>query len=99
MTLPEAIECLRELNSPVPRPPRLPNDAEVTAAEAALSMRFPDDYRYFLQHGSDVVYGTLEPAAVTPDAGHLSLVEVAQSAWTAGAPKDLMPFCEDNGDY
>ena len=35
--------------------------------EAALSMRFPDDYRYFLLHGSDVVYGTLEPALVTPD--------------------------------
>ena len=55
MTLPEAIERLRELNTPVPRPLRLPSEAEVTAAEAALSIRFPDDYRYFLLHGSDVV--------------------------------------------
>ena len=99
MTLPEAIERLRGLNTPVPRPPRLATGAEVTAAESALSIQFPDDYRYFLLHGSDVVYGTLEPAVVTPDAGHLSLVEVAQNAWTAGVPKDLVPFCEDNGDY
>lgn len=60
-------------------------------------MRFPDDYRYFLLDGSDVVSGTLEPAVITPDAGYLSLVEVAHSAWAAGVPRDLVPFCEDDG--
>src|SRR5215813_13656038 len=90
---------LRELNEPVPIPARLPTEAEVATAEQRLGVRFPSDYRYFLRHGSDVAYGALEPAMVTPDAGHLDLVQVASDAWKAGVPRELLPFCESNGDY
>ena len=63
-------------------------------------MKFPADYRRYLLEVSDVVYGTLEPAIVTPDAGHLSLVEMAEIAWDEmEVPRELLPFCEDNGDY
>lgn len=44
-------------------------------------------------------HGTVEPAVVTPDAGHLDLVDVAKGAWELGVPKELLPFCESNGDY
>src|SRR4030095_10563626 len=99
MALPEVIQTLRRLNEPVPRPARLPTEAEVATAEQRLGVRFPSDYRYFLLHGSDVVYGVLEPAHVTPDAGHTDLIDVATRAWKVGVPRDFLPFCEDNGDY
>ena len=99
MSLPAAIETLRERNEPVPRPFRLPTETEVTAAERTLGIPVPPDYHYFLLHGSDVAYGTLEPAVVIPDCGHLDLVELVQTAWEVGVPRDHLPFCEDNGDY
>jgi hypothetical protein len=99
MSLAHTIEKLRQLNEPVPRPFRLPTETEVSIAERTLGVTFPADYRYFLLHGSDVTYGTLEPAVITPDCGHLSLVKIAQAAWRFGVPKDFLPFCEDNSNY
>lgn len=99
MPLPEVIETLRSLNEPVPCPARLPTEAEVAVAEGRLGTSFTPDYRYFLLHGSDVVHGTLEPAQVTPEAGHTDLVEIATTAWDLGVPRHWLPFCESNGDY
>jgi hypothetical protein len=100
MNLTEVIAELRELNEPVPKPLRLPTEAEVAAAENQLGVKFPSDYRQYLLAASDVVYGSLEPAIVTPDAEHLSLVEIAETAWDEmEVPRELLPFCEDNGDY
>lgn len=100
MSLSDVLAELRELNEPVPKPLRLPTETEVNLAENRLGRKFPDDYRRYLLEASDVVYGTLEPAIVIPDAGHLSLVEIAESAWDEmDLPRDLLPFCEDNGDY
>lgn len=100
MNLPDVLAELRDLNEPVPQPLRLPTEAEVKIAEESLGRTFPVDYRRYLLEASDVVFGTLEPAVVTPDAGYLSLVEMAESAWEEmEVPRDLLPFCEDNGDY
>jgi hypothetical protein len=99
MSLAEVIAELRSLNEPVPVPPRLPTEAEVAAAESALGVRFHADYRQFLLQGSDVVLGAIEPAVVTPDAGHLDLVAMVEEAREIGVPKNLLPFCEDNGSY
>ena len=100
MNLPDVIAELRELNEPVPKPLRLPTDAEVNAAEDQLGVKFPSDYRRYLLHASDVVYGPLEPAVVIPDSGHLSLTGIAETAWDEmEVPRNLLPFCEDNGDY
>ena len=100
MNLPDVIAELRELNEPVPKPLRLPNADEVAGAENQLGVKFPDDYRRYLLEASDVVFGSLEPAVVIPDAGHLSLVEMAETAWDEmEVPRELLPFCEDNGDY
>ena len=100
MNLPDVIAELRELNEPVPEPLRLPTEAEVAAAEDQLGVKFPADYRQYLLQASDVVYGSLEPAIVIPEAGHLSLAEIAENAWDEmEVPRELLPFCEDNGDY
>jgi hypothetical protein len=100
VNLPDVIAELRELNEPVPKPLRLPTADEVRAAEDQLAVKFPDDYRRYLLEASDVVYGSREPAVVIPDAGHLSLVEMAETAWDEmDVPRVLLPFCEDNGDY
>ena len=96
----DVIAELRKLNQPVPRPLRLPTQAEVNAAEDQLGVKFPADYHRYLLAASDVVYGSLEPGIVTPEAGHLSLVDIAESAWDEmEVPRELLPFCEDNGDY
>jgi hypothetical protein len=100
MNLSDVLTELRDLNEPVPKPFRLPTEAEVNQAESALGVKFPADYRRYLLEAGDVVFGALEPAVVTPDAGYLSLVEIAESAWDEmDLPRDLLPFCEDNGDY
>jgi len=100
MNLPDVIAELRGLNEPVPKPLRLPTENEVDAAEGRLGIKFPVDYRQYLLQASDVVYGALEPAIITPDAGHLDLIDMAQTAWDEmEVPRTLLPFCEDNGDY
>lgn len=99
MKIAEVVAELRSLNEPVPIPPRLPTEAEVAAAEKRLNVRFHPDYRYYLLHGSDVTYGVLEPAMVTPNAGHLDLIQMVTDAWDVGVPRESLPFCESNGDY
>jgi hypothetical protein len=95
-----AIIELRRRNRPVPRPARLPTEGEVTAAETALGFTFPADYRCYLLEASDIVFGTIEPGRVTPDAGHQDLVRSATEAWDGwGVPHDWLPFCEDNADF
>ena len=100
MNLPDVLAELRDLNESVPKPLRLPTEAEVEAAERTLGLKFPEDYRRYLLESSDVVFGALEPAIVIPDAGHLSLTDMAETAWDEmDVPRNLLPFCEDNGDY
>ena len=100
MKLTEVIHELRKLNQPVPIPPRLPTAGEVDDAESQLGMKFHKDYRQFLLEAGDVVYGTKEPARVTPKAGHLNLIEMVEGAWELdGVRQDLLPFCFDNGNY
>ena len=99
MSIDAAIRELRARNEPVPLPLRLPTEAEVAIAERAIGQPFPADYRRFLFEASDVAFGTLEPAVVTPDAGHLALTTVVRDARALGVSDDLLPFCEDNGDY
>ena len=100
MNMTEAIAALRARNETVPIPPRLPTAAEVDAAETELGVHFHPDYRRFLLEASDIVFGTLEPAQVTHDAGHRSLVDIANDGHDMlDLPKRLLPICEDNGDY
>ena len=81
-------------------PFRPPTDEELTSAEARLGVMVHPDYRTFLKGGGDVGNALFEPAVVLPGAGNCNLFEIAQYAWeSAGVPRDLVPFIEDNGDY
>ncbi len=100
MSLDDVFNELIQLNEPVPLPLRLPTRAEVEDAERQLGVRFSADYRRFLLEVSNIVYGTIEPATVTPFSGYRYLPDVAETAWKAmGLPRELLPICEDNGDY
>ena len=99
MDIGQAIAELRRRNEPVPKPCRLPSPGEVDAAERALAVTFPPDYRQFLLEASDVVVGTKEPCVVIPGYGYLDLVTTAREAWEMGVPQSWLPFCEDNADY
>jgi hypothetical protein len=100
MTLDDAINRLRELNEPVPKPARLPTEAAVAAVEASLGVRFHPDLRKYLLAASDVIYGTKEPATITDPDAHTDLATMCETAWEEmDLPRELAPFCEDNGDY
>jgi hypothetical protein len=100
MTLPEAIAQLRQCNQKVPLPLRLPTPQEIQETEHRLGLSFHPDFVYYLQHGSDCVFGTMEPVTITRPNSHTYLETVANDAWNyAEVPKDLLPICADNGDY
>lgn len=88
------------MNEPVPKPLRLPTLDEVSATERTLGIVFHSDYRRYLIEASDVVHGRLEPGTVVPGGGHTDLIPMVQAAWRdMGLPRELLPICEDNGDY
>ena len=100
MEISDVIKELRELNELETKHFRLPKKNEVAEAETRLGVKFSEDYKQYLLEASDVVYGAIEPAVVVPNSGYLNLVEVADSAWNEmEIPRDLLPICEDNGDY
>lgn len=100
MTLDEAIAQLRELDEPVPQTLRLPTEQEIAEAERRLGIRFHPDYRKFLREASNVTFGTKEPATLTDPDSHTELTTLAEDAWVqCGVPRELLPICEDNGDY
>ncbi len=100
MTLDEAFVKLREANQPVPKPLRLPTPAEVDAAERDIGVSFHPDYRRFQLEVSNVVAGVLEPAVVLPGMmPYLDLRKTVEDARRIGVPRDVLPFCQDNGDY
>jgi hypothetical protein len=100
MTLSEVIAALRSHNETVPTPLRLPTPDEVDAAEEDVGRKFHPDLRRYLLEASDVVFGTKEPVTVADASWNTHLPSVCESAWEEmELPKNLLPICEDNGDY
>jgi hypothetical protein len=100
MNLDGMIRKLHTLNEPVPKPLRLPTSGEVQSTERQLGIKFHPDYQKYLLEASDVVYGRIEPATLTPPESHTDLIRVCKSAWEGyGVPRNLLPICEDNADF
>ncbi|MFH8561433.1 SMI1/KNR4 family protein [Streptomyces sp. NPDC017988] len=93
------IEQLREANEPVVVPLELPDEDLLVEIEEQLFIDIPFVMRQYLLTVSDVVYGSLEPVTVTDPQSHTYLPEVAANAWDAGLPRDVIPLCQDGGDY
>jgi hypothetical protein len=95
----EILEQLRAHHQPVPVPLELPDEDRLVEVEEELLMAIPPDLRQFLLHGSDVVYGSLEPVTAADPFSHTYLPEVAAQAWDEGLPRYLLPICEAGEGY
>lgn len=95
--LDEAIAELRRLNRPVPVPQQPPTQSDIEDVERQLGAPLPAELRRYLLEASDVVYGTKEP--VTIGGGHTDVLRTISDAREMGVPADLVPVCEDNGDF
>ncbi|MDQ2078221.1 SMI1/KNR4 family protein [Marinimicrobium sp. ABcell2] len=95
----ETLKKLRAHHQPVPVPLELPDEDRLVEVEEELLVSIPLDLRQFLLHGSDVVYGSLEPVTAADPFSHTYLPEVAAQAWDVGMPRDLLPVCEIDGGY
>lgn len=99
MNINEVIEKLKSLNEDVPIPPRLPSIEEIEEIEKYFKYNFPKDYKKFLLKASNVIYGFFEPALAIKERKNLYLKNIVEEAWKFGLPRNLFPFCLDNGDY
>lgn len=95
----EVIEQLRELNEPVPVPLELPEEETLVEIQEQILIHLPHDLREYLLLVSDVVYGRYEPVTASDPQSHTYLPEVAATAWSLGVPRELVPLCEDQGNY
>ncbi len=100
MNINAAISELRKLNLAVSKPSRLPTLDEIIFAENELEFTFCSDYKKFLLEASDVVFGYIEPCTIVSENSHTNLIRVVKEAWDfMNVPKNLLPICEDNGNY
>lgn len=83
----------------VPKPPRLPSEAEVNDVEAVVGITLHPDFRKYLLEASDVNVGTLEPVTAVDPESHTYLLNVIEDAKRMGVPSELLPICEDNSDF
>lgn len=95
----ETLKRLRTKHQPIPVPLELPDHDQLVDVEEELLLQIPRDMRDYLLHGSDVVYGSLEPVTAADPHSHTHLSEVAAVAWSVGLPRHLLPLCEINGSY
>jgi hypothetical protein len=70
----------------------------VRDVENELGIRLHGDLRRYLLEASDVVYGVIEPITID-GGGHTDLRTVIDDAARSGVPTNLIPICENNGDF
>mmetsp|Transcript_2342 Transcript_2342/g.6809 ORF Transcript_2342/g.6809 Transcript_2342/m.6809 type:complete len:144 (+) Transcript_2342:137-568(+) len=91
-----AIAHLRELDkSDAPTP--LPTEQQVDAIALAAGISFPHDFRRYLLEASNIVYGIKKPVRI--DDSYLNFETVLADAREIGVPDNLLPICEDNGNF
>lgn len=97
--LDNVLDKLRSLDESNSGTSRLPTQEDVSNAERDLGVTFHPDYRRFLLTASNVTFGILEPAVVSPEPTYRNLIKVARCGWKIGVPKDVLPICDDNSDF
>ena len=95
----DLIAELQAHSESVPVPLALPDMDDIIDAEEQILVSLDREFRQFLLTVSDVVFGSLEPVTVADPNSHTYLPEVAAVAWSLGVPRDLIPLCEDRGNY
>jgi hypothetical protein len=97
-SLDAVFEELRGCSKVVPSPRPLPSERDLREAEERLGILLPSDLRRYLLEASDVVCGHKEPVTIGTD-DSTDLTTVVADAREVGVPSDLIPVCEDNGDF
>ncbi len=97
--LSDVLSELRNRTQTVPKPPTLPTTEQVDLIEDALGASLPPDLRNYLLNASDVVFGALEPATAVNPTWQTYLLNIVDTGRAYGVPDELLPFCEDNGDF
>ena len=96
----EIAEELQRRNIDTAFPLELPCIDDVVEAQEEMLIHIPPNFRDYLLHCSNVIYGQLEPVTVADPNAHTHLPEVTADAWERGMPRDLIVLCpSDNGFY
>ncbi|GGI70075.1 SMI1/KNR4 family protein [Shewanella gelidii] len=90
----EVIDQLQSLSESVPVPLELPSFEQLVEVEEQILIPLPVDLKEYLLHGSNVIYGTLEPVTVSDPGSHTYLAEVASYAWSIGLPREMVAICQ-----
>ncbi|MDB0529726.1 SMI1/KNR4 family protein [Ralstonia solanacearum] len=96
----EAIRELKRLSGGRVTSAPLPGDDLISEYESEVGFLFPEEYKYFLKHASNIFFGTKDPLVVTRDRTDRSeLRNAICEGGKMGVPHDWLPICGDNGDY
>ncbi len=92
----DELKILSDKQINVPRP----IDSLISSYEENIGFVFSRDYKIFLKHASNIIYGALEPLLITDKRNDPRELETSlQEGRAIGLPEDLLPICEDNSDY
>lgn len=96
----EIAQILREKSLSTAFPLSLATIDDIIDAQEAILIHIPIEFRDYLLHCSDVIFGNLEPVTVADPMSHTYLPEVAAEAWSQGMPREYVPLCKiDGGVY
>ena len=95
----EIIEQLQELSETVPVPLELPTFEQLVEIEEQILIGLPADLKDFLLHGSDVIYGSIEPVTAADPYSHTYLPEVTSYAWSIGMPREQIAICQQGDSF
>jgi len=73
----------------------LPTEDRLVDVEEELLMPLPREYRHYLQHHSDHIYGSLEPCTAADPHSHTDIVDVTSNCWEQGMPRTHICVCDD----
>lgn len=99
MTIAEAIAYALSCSEKTPVTPPLPSNQQVDQISLRTGLRLHPDFREYLLKASNLNIGYLEPVCLNPESAHNNFWTVLEDARQSGVPGDLLPLCEDNGDY
>ncbi|WGO96996.1 SMI1/KNR4 family protein [Saccharophagus degradans] len=91
----EIAEILAARSLKTAYPLELPTMDDIVEAHEAMLISVPADFRGYLLHSSNCIYGRLEPVTVADRNSHTYLPEVAAEAWSRGMPREMIPLCVD----
>ncbi len=100
MGIESVVEKLLQARLSLPKAQYLPDDKLIAEYEQELGVEFSGDYKYFLKTASDSMFAGKSCLRLTPTRDHThDLSKEVVRAREVGLPEELLPFCEDNGNY